>query len=61
MLTVIVRKAYGGAYIAMASKHLKADAVFALPTAEIAVMGPKGACEIIFRKEIAEAKYPKIC
>jgi len=58
LLTVIVRKAYGGAYIAMASKHLKADAVFALPTAEIAVMGPKGACEIIFRKEIAEAKDP---
>ena len=58
LLTVIVRKAYGGAYIAMASKHLRADVVLALPTAEIAVMGPKGACEIIFRKEISEAKDP---
>ncbi len=58
LLTVIVRKAYGGAYIGMASKHLKVDVVYALPTAEIAVMGPKGACEIIFRKEISEAKDP---
>jgi acetyl-CoA carboxylase carboxyltransferase component len=58
LITVIVRKAYGGAYIAMASKHLRADAVYALPTAEIAVMGPKGACEIVFRKEISEAKDP---
>ena len=58
LLTVIVRKAYGGAYIAMASKHLRADVVYALPTAEIAVMGPKGACEIVFRKEISEASNP---
>jgi len=58
LITVIVRKAYGGAYIAMASKHLRADAVYALPTAEIAVMGPKGACEIVFRKEISEASNP---
>ena len=50
LLTVIVRKAYGGAYIAMASKHLRSDVVCALPTAEIAVMGPKGACEIVFER-----------
>ena len=55
LITVILRKAYGGAYLAMGSKHLRADTVLALPTAEVAVMGPKGACEIIFRKEIAQA------
>lgn len=54
-INVIVRKAYGGAYIAMNSKHLGADMVFAWPTAEIAVMGPDGAANIIFRKEIASA------
>jgi acetyl-CoA carboxylase carboxyltransferase component len=54
-INVIVRKAYGGAYIAMNSKHLGADAVFAWPSAEIAVMGPDGAANIIFRKEIAAA------
>jgi acetyl-CoA carboxylase carboxyltransferase component len=54
-INVIVRKAYGGAYIAMNSKHLGADAVFAWPSAEIAVMGPEGAANIIFRKEIAAA------
>jgi acetyl-CoA carboxylase carboxyltransferase component len=59
LLTVIVRKAYGGAYIGMASKHLGADCVFALPTAEVAVMGPEGACEIIFREEIKKAGDPK--
>ena len=48
-VNVIIRKAYGGAYIAMSSKHLGADAVFAWPTAEIAVMGPEGAANIIFR------------
>lgn len=53
-ITVILRKAYGGAYIVMNSHHLGADAVFAWPTAEIAVMGSKGAVEVIFRKE-AEA------
>jgi acetyl-CoA carboxylase carboxyltransferase component len=49
-LTVILRKAYGGGYIAMSSRHLRADFVFAWPTAEIAVMGPEGAANIIFRK-----------
>lgn len=57
-INVIVRKAYGGAYIAMNSKHLGADAVFAWPTAEIAVMGPDGAANIIFKKEIAESQNP---
>ncbi|MCD6324193.1 MAG: methylmalonyl-CoA carboxyltransferase [Desulfurococcales archaeon] len=55
-LTVITRKAYGGSYIAMGSRHLGADFVAAWPTAEIAVMGPKGAAEIIWRKELAAAK-----
>jgi len=54
--TVILRKAYGGGYIAMNSRHLRADFVFAWPTAEIAVMGPEGAANIIFRKEIMEAE-----
>ncbi len=57
--TVITRKAYGGAYDVMNSKHIGADLNFAWPTAEIAVMGPKGAAEIIFRKEIKEAKDPE--
>ncbi len=57
-INVIVRKAYGGAYIAMNSKHLGADMVFAWPTAEIAVMGPAGAANIIFRKDIASAEDP---
>jgi methylmalonyl-CoA decarboxylase subunit alpha len=57
-ITVILRKAYGGGYIAMCSSHLKADFVFAWPTAEIAVMGPEGAANIIFRKEITEAENP---
>lgn len=51
-INVIVRKAYGGAYIAMNSKHLGADMVFAWPTAEIAVMGPEGAANIIFKKTL---------
>jgi len=54
-ITVITRKAYGGAYDVMNSKHIGADLNFAWPTAEIAVMGAKGAAEIIFRKEIADA------
>ncbi|MGO1712304.1 acyl-CoA carboxylase subunit beta [Senegalia sp. (in: firmicutes)] len=54
-VTVILRKAYGGAYIAMCSRHLKADFVLAWPSAEIAVMGPEGAANIIFRKDIKEA------
>jgi acetyl-CoA carboxylase carboxyltransferase component len=57
-ITVIVRKAYGGAYIAMCSRHLGADQVFAFPTAEIAVMGPEGAANIIFKKEIEESADP---
>ncbi|MBS3810292.1 MAG: methylmalonyl-CoA carboxyltransferase [Halanaerobiales bacterium] len=55
MINVILRKAYGGAYIAMSSGHLGADYVFAWPNAEIAVMGPQGAANIIFRKEIKKA------
>lgn len=55
-VTLITRKAYGGAYDVMNSKHIGADFNFAWPTAEIAVMGAKGAAEIIFRKEIAEAE-----
>jgi acetyl-CoA carboxylase carboxyltransferase component len=58
-ITLITRKAYGGGYIAMCSSHLKADFVFAWPTAEIAVMGPTGAANIIFRKEIAQADDPE--
>jgi acetyl-CoA carboxylase carboxyltransferase component len=58
-LTIILRKAYGGGYIAMNSRHLNADFVFAWPGAEIAVMGPEGAANIIFRKEITEAKDPE--
>jgi len=57
-ITIILRKAYGGGYIAMNSRHLRADFVFAWPTAEIAVMGPEGAANIIFRKEIMEAENP---
>ncbi|MDA3818650.1 MAG: acyl-CoA carboxylase subunit beta [Prolixibacteraceae bacterium] len=57
-ITVIIRKAYGGGYIAMNSRHLRADFVFAWPTAEIAVMGPEGAANIVFRKEIQEAADP---
>ncbi len=58
-ITVITRKAYGGAYDVMSSKHIRGDVNLAWPTAEIAVMGPKGAVEIIFRKEIAEADDPE--
>jgi propionyl-CoA carboxylase beta chain len=54
-VTVITRKAYGGAYDVMSSKHLRGDVNFAWPSAEIAVMGPKGAVEIIFRKDIGDA------
>jgi propionyl-CoA carboxylase beta chain len=57
-LTVITRKAYGGAYDVMNSKHVRADFNFAWPTAEVAVMGPDGAVNIIFRKEIKEADDP---
>ena len=58
-ITVIVRKAYGGGYIAMSSRHLGADFVVAWPTAEIAVMGPQGAVEIIYKREIAKAENPE--
>lgn len=57
-VSVILRKAYGGAYIAMCCRGLGADMAFAWPTAEIAVMGPEGACNIVFRKEISEAEDP---
>ncbi|HNQ13025.1 MAG TPA: acyl-CoA carboxylase subunit beta [Bacteroidia bacterium] len=57
-ITVITRKAYGGAYDVMNSKHIGADMNYAWPTAEIAVMGAKGAAEIIFKKEIASAENP---
>ena len=57
-MTVILRKAYGGAYLVMNSKHLRADVSFAWPTAEIAVMGADGAVNIVFRKEIEKADDP---
>lgn len=59
-ITVIIRKAYGGAYIAMCSKDLGADRVFAWPTAEIAVMGPEGAVDVVFKKEISAAKEQEL-
>jgi propionyl-CoA carboxylase beta chain len=58
-LTVITRKAYGGAYDVMSSKHIRADFNFAWPTAEVAVMGPDGAVNIIFRKELEGADDPE--
>ncbi len=58
-VTVILRKAYGGAYDVMSSKHIRGDISYAWPTAEIAVMGPDGAVNIIFRKEIAAAADPE--
>ncbi|MCC7044959.1 MAG: methylmalonyl-CoA carboxyltransferase [Acidobacteria bacterium] len=57
-VTVITRKAYGGAYCVMASKHLRTDFNFAYPTAEIAVMGPEGAVNILYKREIADADDP---
>jgi propionyl-CoA carboxylase beta chain len=57
-ITVITRKAYGGAYCVMASKHLRTDFNYAYPTAEIAVMGPEGAVSILYRRELAEAADP---
>ncbi len=59
-LTVITRKAYGGAYDVMSSKHIRGDFNFAWPGAEIAVMGPKGAVEIIYRREIEQADDPEV-
>ncbi len=58
-ITVIMRKAYGGAYLAMGSKHLRTDVVYAWPNAEIAVMGPEGAVNIVFRREIKAAEDPE--
>jgi acetyl-CoA carboxylase carboxyltransferase component len=58
-ITVVTRKAYGGAYCVMNSKHIRADLNLAWPTAEIAVMGPDGAVNIIYRKELAEAQDPE--
>jgi propionyl-CoA carboxylase beta chain len=58
-ITVILRKAYGGAYIVMNSKHINCDINYAWPTAEIAVLGPKGAAEVIYRREIADAADPE--
>src|SRR6266508_2870560 len=57
-IQIITRKAYGGAYLVMNSKHLRADVSFAWPTAEIAVMGPEGAVNVVFRKQIEKAEDP---
>jgi propionyl-CoA carboxylase beta chain len=57
-VTIVTRKAYGGAYVVMSSKHIRADVNLAFPTAEFAVMGPEGAVNIVFRKELAEAEDP---
>jgi len=57
-ITLITRKAYGGAYCVMASKHLRTDFNYAYPTAEIAVMGSEGAVNVLYRKEIESAKDP---
>ena len=59
-ITLVLRKAYGGAYIAMSSKYLRGDFNFALPSAEIAVMGPRGAIEILYSKEIKSAPKDKV-
>jgi propionyl-CoA carboxylase beta chain len=58
-ITVITRKAYGGAYCVMASKHIRTDFNFAYPTAEIAVMGPEGAVNIVYRRELSKANQPE--
>ena len=57
-ISIILRKAYGGAYIVMSSKHLRGDANYAWPNAEIAVMGPDGAVQVVYRKEIGAADDP---
>jgi len=59
-ITVILRKAYGGAYIVMSSKHLGGDLNYAWPSAEIAVMGPSGAIEVLYGKEMAQADDPAL-
>ena len=58
-LTVITRKAYGGAYCVMSSKHIRTDVNFAWPSAEIAVMGPEGAVNILYKRELEKAKEPQ--
>jgi acetyl-CoA carboxylase carboxyltransferase component len=58
-LSVITRKAYGGAYIVMSSKHLRGDVCLAWPAAELAVMGPEGAVNVVFRRELAQAEDPQ--
>jgi len=58
-ITIITRKAYGGAYCVMASKHIRADINYAFPTAEIAVMGPEGAVNIVYRRELDRAENPE--
>ncbi len=58
-ITLITRKAYGGAYCVMASKHIRADLNYAYPTAEIAVMGPEGAVEVLYRRELASSDNPE--
>src|SRR5260370_7337895 len=58
-MTVITRKAYGGAYCVMDSKHIRTDANFAWPTAEIAVMGPEGAVNIVNKRELEKAPEPE--
>ena len=58
-ISVMTRKAYGGAYIVMSSKHLRGDINLAWPSAEIAVMGPEGAVNIVFREELARAENPE--
>ena len=57
-VTVITRKAYGGAYCVMSSKHIRTDVNFAWPSAEIAVMGPEGAVNVLYRRELEAAKDP---
>jgi len=59
-VTLVLRKAYGGAYIAMSSKYLRGDIKFSLPNAEIAVMGPRGAIEILYSKELRKSKPEEI-
>jgi acetyl-CoA carboxylase carboxyltransferase component len=58
-VALVMRKAYGGAYIVMSSKHLRGDVNLAWPNAEIAVMGPEGAVNVVFRKELAAADDPE--
>jgi acetyl-CoA carboxylase carboxyltransferase component len=58
-IAIVTRKAYGGAYIVMSSKYVRTDVVYAWPTAEIAVMGAKGAVNILYRRQLAELENPE--